>query len=318
MLWKIIDKIQKNILGASIREIREMQDSIKSQLEDIQKINLDNRILVGLVDSKLRSFESNWQIETMSKYEDVSNYKICQHIEKMHKLLAIKSIDEKNGRLIRTGNPSDGGYIMLDKFVEKKVAYSFGICDDVSWDRFMAERGFDVYMYDHTIPALPEENEKFHWHKIGLTGVYDDTHPELHTLPMLLEENGHVDKNHMILKMDIEGAEWEAFANLPDKYLEQFDQIVLEMHDLDKVENFEIMEKVFIKLNRYHQLVHVHGNNCSGYIMAEGKVMPCALECSYVNKNISDFKNNTNTYPNELDSPNNINIPDIYLGKWGR
>lgn len=315
IIKKQIIKIQKHLLGTNIREILENQEVIKKQLDEIQRITTEGRLISGWIDGKLRNFESNWQLETMSKYGDVSNYKVCKHIARLHELLQIKSV-EGDACLFRTGNSADGGYIMLDKFIENQVAYSFGICDDVSWDKFMAERGFDVYMYDHTIAGLPEENEKFHWQKIGLAGIYDEKHPELHTLPMLLEENGHTDKKHMILKIDIEGAEWDVLANLPDKYMEQFDQIVLEMHDLHNLNNLNKMEKSLEKLNKYHQLVHIHGNNCNWYLMAQGKVLPYVIECSFIKKDLCEFGDSKREYPRELDNNNNDGWPDIFLGSW--
>ena len=56
--------------------------------------------------------------------------------------------------LVRTGKHYDGGYIMLDDFHAGDIAYSFGICDDVSWDKDMASRGYDIFMYDHTIDMI--------------------------------------------------------------------------------------------------------------------------------------------------------------------
>ena len=34
----------------------------------------------------------------------------------------------------------------------------------------LADRGIDVFMYDHTIDSLPYENNHFHWKKIGICG----------------------------------------------------------------------------------------------------------------------------------------------------
>lgn len=62
--------------------------------------------------------------------------------------------------------------MMLDEFTRKKIdaAYGFGIGGNVSWDESMAERGIDVFMYDHSIENPPRHNGKFHFFKLGLTG----------------------------------------------------------------------------------------------------------------------------------------------------
>ena len=64
----------------------------------------------------------------------------------------------------------DGSYVILDDFKNVRVAYSFGIRREIQFDKNLADRGIDVYMYDHTIDSLPYENDKFHWKKIGITG----------------------------------------------------------------------------------------------------------------------------------------------------
>ena len=84
-----------------------------------------------------------------------------RRFSRLHGLLHLQDVAE--GQLIRTGRPHDGGYLMLDEFKPGMIAYSFGICDDVSWDKSMVERGIECFMYDHTIERLPEEHHLFHW-----------------------------------------------------------------------------------------------------------------------------------------------------------
>jgi hypothetical protein len=69
---------------------------------------------------------------------------------------------------IRVGRENDGGYVMLDDFSGVSAAYSLGIKDDVSWDLQMADRGLTIYMYDHTIDALPMSHSRLHWTEAGI------------------------------------------------------------------------------------------------------------------------------------------------------
>ena len=71
---------------------------------------------------------------------------------------------------ILLGAKSDGCYVLLDDFENIKIAYSFGISTNIQFDKALADKGIDVFMYDHTINSLPYENPKFHWKKIGLCG----------------------------------------------------------------------------------------------------------------------------------------------------
>ena len=266
-------------------------------------------------EGKLESLRAMWTAETMSKYEDISSSKLSRTVRGLRALMHTRRPVDKN--FIRTGRAEDGGYVMLDDFDSCKIAYSFGIADDVSWDRYMAERGVDVYMYDHTIEGLPEENPRFHWQKTGITGLYDRNVPELRTLPQLLQDNGHTDKSGMILKMDVEGAEWGVFAHLPVGFLQRFDQILLELHDMNSLEKYQDIVASLKMLNETHQLVHVHGNNCAHYLMCNGLVMPGAMECTYIRREKYSFCEDDTFYPDELDVSNDLRWPDIMLGRWG-
>ena len=85
----------------------------------------------------------------------------------LHKLLHISKVE--NFDLVRIGHNNDGGYILLDDFKPGGIAYSFGISNDVSFDKDIASKGYDVFMYDHTIEGLPKrekENPRFHFFRI--------------------------------------------------------------------------------------------------------------------------------------------------------
>ncbi|MBQ4430570.1 MAG: hypothetical protein II877_03625, partial [Synergistaceae bacterium] len=139
--------------------------------------------------------------ETVKRYDFITS---PQYYDELQELLHVgKAV---GFGLVRVGRDNDGGYVMLDDF-GGGIAYSFGIAGDVSWDKDMASRGYDVYMYDHTIDGLPEDNPRFHWSKLGISdGMTHDG--RLKSLEELIASNGHEGKHNMILKMDVEGAEW--------------------------------------------------------------------------------------------------------------
>lgn len=86
----------------------------------------------------------------------------------IYHLLVPKKVIGKEKILI--GGKRDGSYVILNDFKNIKVAYSFGISKMIQFDTYLADRGIDVYMYDHTIKSLPYNNKKFHWKKIGISG----------------------------------------------------------------------------------------------------------------------------------------------------
>ena len=133
----------------------------------------------------------------------------------------ISTKDVLNKKRVLIGEKRDGSYLLLDDFNNVHIAYSFGISINVDFDKALADRGIDVYMYDHTINSLPFENPKFHWKKIGICGK-SRANVNLKTLEKLIDENGHKNEKNMILKMDIEHWEWESLVDISEETLNQF------------------------------------------------------------------------------------------------
>ena len=215
------------------------------------------------------------------------------------KLFHPMDITEK--KKIRIGIDRDGGYILLDDFKDIKIAYSFGISREISFDKELADRNIDVYMYDHTISKLPFENKKFHWKKIGLSSIKKKN---MKTLQELLEENGHLNEQNMILKMDIESYEWGVFKELPLNILKQFKYIVGEFHFTN--ENKNIYLNILKKIEITHQIIHLHCNNCASQILDYYGFQICSLlEITFALKEGFEFKKFSSNFPiNGLDYKN--------------
>ena len=213
-------------------------------------------------------------------------------------------------KLVRVGNTDDGGYVMMDDFHRGGIAYSFGISQDVTWDCDMAERGYDVFMYDHTIDALPEERPAFHFFRKGIAGKA--VPPNLDTLAHYVAQNHHAGKKHMILKMDVEGAEWDSLLACSDDLLRSFDQIVLELHDMVIHEDGEKRLEVLRKLNQTHAVVHVHANNWGKEFQIDGRWYTDAWEVTYANRSVYDMTPGGELYT-ELDTPCCSEVPEVYL-----
>lgn len=277
-------------------------------------VHMENRLI--WIRQMAQAIENREQAEHISENGGLENFYLLQHIRRIREAILVKDVE--GGRLVRLGGrDGDGGYVMLDDFKGKSIAYSFGIADDVSWDREMAARGLDVYMYDHTIESIPEEDAHFHWRKTGVIGTYDEARPELQTLPMLVEENGHGDDRHMILKIDVEGCEWDVLANIPKGFLDRFSQIAFEFHGLNDLDNEDAIVAALGRLNETHIPVHVHANNCVGYMAYGGLVMPDVLECTYLNRKEYSFRKSHKFFPTKLDISCTTALPEIMLGCWG-
>ena len=257
-------------------------------------------------------------------------YKRCTEIVSL-----LSPMDVQDGTYVRVGRDFDGGYVMLDNFHKENVdaAYSFGINNDVSWDEAVAGRGIDVFMFDHTIEGLPKHHPRFHYFKTGVAGRRKGEQTK--TLSELLADNNHATCNNLLMKMDIEGGEWDVFDETPSDVIGRFSQIVLELHELspDTCDR-DYLSKVNVlkKINQTHQCVHVHANTyClqanARCVQADTSfvpvwigdlVLPPMLEVTYVRR--ADVKDklvaNTRLFPTRIDQPTFEGLPDLYLGSF--
>jgi hypothetical protein len=211
---------------------------------------------------------------------------------------------------IRIGNKKDGGYVLLDDFDNIKIAYSVGISNETSFDKELADRNIDIFMYDHSIENLPYENPRFHWKKIGLTGRTTIKSQIMKSLDEIILENGHSNEQNLILKLDIESFEWKVFENLPNNILNQFKYIVGEFHfnDFDNINYYDILKKI----QNTHQVFHLHCNNCGKIINLKGYRICDLLEISYIKKEGNQFVNDDSIYPiKNLDYKNCRHKKDI-------
>jgi len=210
-----------------------------------------------------------------------------EYYRDLKEVLKIKKV--KDFPLVRVGLQNrDGGYIMVNDFNPDGIAYSFGICNDVSWDNVMAELGYNIFMYDHTIERLPYNRKEFHFFKEGISGIDEENAP-LKTLKHYMEINKHLKSKNLILKMDVEGAEWDFLETADSKILKQFDQIVFEFHEIVQTKREDKIIKLLV------------------------------LEATYVSKEkYETIDDNELILPINLDAPNDIGRPDIILGAWNK
>ena len=222
----------------------------------------------------------------------------------------LHSMEVKGKNKIRIGRNADGGYILLNDFDNVKIAYSFGIANEISFEKDLADKNIDVFMYDHTITNLPYENPRFHWKKIGLASDNSED-KNMKTLNEIIIENNHSSENNMILKIDIESSEWNIFKYLTTNTLTQFKFIVGEFHfnDINKYEYLYIIKKIQIT----HQIFHLHCNNCAlELINFDGYYICSLLEISFIKKEGNFFIDSIYKYPiNGLDYNNCNNNPEM-------
>ena len=215
----------------------------------------------------------------------------------------------------RLGNPFDGGYVVSDDLAAVSVAYSFGIGPEVSFDRELADAGITVRMFDHTVDGPPFANPRFQFHKVGI-GAVDDPASSLLTLESHLRRCGDIGRTDLLLKLDVEGAEFAAIVAAGPGLMRSFRQIVMEIHWLghlvDPTFRTEFCAAMRCLLKGFH-IVHVHGNNCGPISVLEGLPVADVMELTLVRSDLVDPVPSRTVYPTGLDYPNDHTRVDHLL-----
>lgn len=195
----------------------------------------------------------------------------------------------------RFGKDNDGGYILVDDLSANDFLISMGIANDVSFEQDLSSIVHGAHMYDFSIPHLPfpVPNSEFFMEKVGSNSehIFSKVSPD----------------NDIILKVDIEGAEWELFANLSRSNLLRCRQIIMEIHwsivsPYINAPNMPV--EVLEKLSDTHQLVAVHPNNYGSIVLVDGIPVPQVIELTWIRRGSYKFSDES---PNlkHLQMPNN-------------
>jgi hypothetical protein len=199
-------------------------------------------------------------------------------------LAELQPVALKNCTLKRFGSTNDGGYLMCENLIEPiDAAYSYGVGKNDDWGCEVSRRyHVPVHQYDCFDPARPTCNRGtflFHNECVGNRTGYTDSH-FFDTLQNQIGKNGDTGRR-LIIKMDIEGAEWNSLLTAPDELLASISQIAMEMHGVDDPKILEVIGK----LKRDFYLVNLHFNNWS--CTPKAAPLPAwAYQVLWVNKRI--------------------------------
>jgi hypothetical protein len=199
-------------------------------------------------------------------------------------LAELQPVALKNCTLKRFGSANDGGYLMCENLIEPlDAAYSYGVGRNDDWGCEMSRRyHVPVHQYDCFDPARPTCNGGtfvFHNECVGDREGDRESH-FFDTLENQINKNGDSGRR-LIIKMDIEGAEWDSLLAAPNELFASIPQIAMEMHGFDNPKIVEVLRK----LNRNFYLVNLHFNNWS--CTPRAAPLPAwAYQALWVNKRI--------------------------------
>lgn len=230
---------------------------------------------------------------------------------RQHLLDALMPVQLTNCEMERFGSEQDGGYPLCGNLMQNvEVAYSYGINGRDSWGCAVSERyGIEVHQYDcfeTAAPLCPRGSSLFHAECIGAEKRVLDGRP-FDTLSSQIVRNRNQNME-LVMKMDVEGAEWDSLLATPNSVFARVDQLVVEFHDLDDQRYLKLVEK--LRKQFYVANLHFNNNSCAEDL---APFPAWAFEVLFVSKRIAKTKGVAAPLPHPLDAPNQPLLPDCQL-----
>ncbi len=175
-----------------------------------------------------------------------------------------------NCRMERFGEAHDGGYLMCGNLLDDvQAAYSYGIGGYDKWGCDMSRRlDLTVHQYDcfnTSQPACWGGETVFHAECVGGSRVTEEGRV-FDTIANQFAENGDGSKR-VVLKIDVEGAEWDSLLALPDELLQRIDQMAVEFHWLEDEQYRWVGDEKYLsvvrRLTQFFEVGNIHFNNVS-------------------------------------------------------
>jgi len=167
-----------------------------------------------------------------------------------------------NCRLERFGEAHDGGYLMCGNLLEKvQAGYSYGIDGYDGWGcDISTKHHVTVHEYDcfnTKPPTCAAGSTRFHAECVGDAARTEEGRP-FDTIQNQFAKNGDSSKP-IVVKIDVEGAEWSSLLSAPDEILEQIDQMAVEFHGIEEQKSLAVVQR----LKKFFEVAHIHFNNAS-------------------------------------------------------
>lgn len=200
--------------------------------------------------------------------------KLSNRMADFKKLIIPVVLSNKDVR--RYGSKGDGGYFVATRAVKKsEFLISGGISNNNDFEIELANLGIKGIQIDNSIDEAPafHKNLDFIKRTLGNRKEID--------LDRLFED---LSKNKTgILKLDIEGAEYEVLYNL--KNIKRFSAIIVEFHGLFAISDDKFwlkLSNIIKKINMQHKIIYVAPNNCCDFSIIGGVPVPNVIEVTWI------------------------------------
>ena len=187
--------------------------------------------------------------------------------------------------------------------------YSAGIGGHISFEKNLSQYQIDSFGADGNIEELPENLPNYNFTKKNIGLVNDSKNIRFETWI----NSNTPSNNSLIGQIDIEGEEYNLILDTPNKTFEKFKIIVIEFHNLNKIDNkiiYNLYYKSISKILLNFNICHLHINNAEKPIKIKGINIPPLIEITFLRKDFYNDKLKQIELPNKLDSKNLLNKKD--------
>jgi hypothetical protein len=201
-----------------------------------------------------------WQLFLKGPWEQFQSKRRALHARE-HLLAELQPVKLANCEFKRFGEANDGGYLLCANLLASvQSGYSYGISGYDQWGCDVT-RGLAVPVHEYDcfnlqVPACPGGRTVFHGECIGAEPATIEGRP-FDSLENQFKKNGDGAKR-LVVKMDVEGAEWDSLLRTPDAVLQRIDQLTIELHGVGEPERFAA---VVAKLKQFFYVANLHFNN---------------------------------------------------------
>lgn len=209
----------------------------------------------------------------------------------------------------RLGSAGDGGYVMADDITSTDYIISLGVDKNVDFEKDVSKISRRISMYDNSIDELPEPVEGAVFYKKTM-GSKANGHTSLEDCT---KHSGST--TDYILKMDIEGAEFDVLNDASTQTLSKFRQITMEVHWMNQLTDVEFYSRAlaaFEKLRLTHTPVLVHPNNDRPLMVMGNSPVPVVFEILYLRNDSYTWWSASNPFEG-LSANNNVDVPEMGL-----
>lgn len=220
-------------------------------------------------------------------------------------------------KLIRVGSQQgDGGYLLPDVLSQTDGVFSAGIAANSDFEFHLADVcGLQVDCLDGSIVNMPKQHKNFTFQRKFLGTSKSSEFIDLEGWLEGSEQRG----SSMILKIDIEGFEYESLLSSSRKTLDRFKVLVIELHSLEQLGSrlgLHLLKNFISKITENHTVVHAHANNVGGKWSFPGWKVPSGLEVTLLRNDAILTRQGFAHLPHPLDRKCVQGKPEV-VASWG-